>query len=82
MIWMSFIKRLCVYLFVILLSLNIILIPKVYANDNDIPNIASPSALLMDLKSGKILTRQPLVIMLLCLYLMDMLLLTYKLGKN
>lgn len=51
---MKFIKKFCVYLF-ILLSLNIILIPKVNADEESSPNIASPSALLMDLKSGKIL---------------------------
>lgn len=51
---MKFIKKFCVYLF-ILLSLNIIFIPKVSADEENSPNIASPSALLMDLKSGKIL---------------------------
>lgn len=51
---MKFIKKFCVYLF-ILLSLNIILIPKVNADEENSPNIASPSALLMDLNSGKIL---------------------------
>lgn len=51
---MKFIKKFCVYLF-ILLSLNIILIPKVNADEENSPNIVSPSALLMDLNSGKIL---------------------------
>ncbi len=51
---MRFVKKFCVYLF-ILLSLNIILIPKVSAAEESVPNIASPSALLMDLNSGKIL---------------------------
>lgn len=51
---MKVIKKFCIYLF-IFLSLNIILIPKVNADEENIPNIASPSALLMDLNSGKIL---------------------------
>lgn len=51
---MKFVKKLCVYLF-ILLSLNIILVSKVNANEEGVPNINSPSALLMDLSSGKIL---------------------------
>lgn len=51
---MKVIKKFFIYLF-IFLSLNIILIPKVNADEENIPNIASPSALLMDLNSGKIL---------------------------
>lgn len=51
---MKFVKKLCVYLF-ILLSLNIILVPKVNADEEGVPNIDSPSALLMDLSSGKML---------------------------
>ncbi len=53
---MKFIKKFCVCLF-ILVSLSIILLPIVNADEKNIsnPNIASPSALLMDLKSGKIL---------------------------
>lgn len=51
---MKFIKKFCVYLF-ILLSLNIILLPKVNADEENVPTISSPSALLMDLNSGKIL---------------------------
>ena len=49
---MKIIKKFCVCLF-ILLSLNFVLVYNV--NASDIPNIHSPSALLMDLKSGKIL---------------------------
>ena len=51
---MKYIKKFCVCLF-ILLSLNIIVIPKVSADLESIPNISSPSAILMDLKSGTIL---------------------------
>ncbi len=51
---MKYIKKFCVCLF-ILLSLNIIAIPKVSADLESIPNISSPSAILMDLKSGTIL---------------------------
>lgn len=51
---MKFVKKLCVYLF-ILLSLNFVLIPKVNADEENSPNISSPSAILMDLKNGKIL---------------------------
>lgn len=51
---MKFVKKLCVYLF-ILLSLNFVLIPKVNADEENFPNISSPSAILMDLKNGKIL---------------------------
>lgn len=51
---MKFIKRFCVCLF-ILLSLNIVLFSKVNANEESVPNISSPSAILMDLNTGKIL---------------------------
>lgn len=51
---MKFIKKLCAILLV-LLSFNFILIYNVNADDESIPSIASPSAILMDLKSGKIL---------------------------
>ena len=49
---MKFIKKFCVFLF-ILLSFS--LIYNVNASVENIPNIESPSAILMDLKSGKIL---------------------------
>lgn len=51
---MKFIKKLCAILLV-LLSFNFILIYNVNADDESIPSIASPSAILMDLKSGKTL---------------------------
>lgn len=49
---MKIIKKFCVFLF-ILLSFNFVLVYNV--NASDIPDIHSPSALLMDLNSGKIL---------------------------
>ena len=49
---MKIIKKFFVCLF-ILLSFNFILLYNV--NASDVPNIQSPSALLMDLNSGKIL---------------------------
>ena len=51
---MKFIKNFCVCLF-ILLSFNFILIYNVNATEENIPNIESPAAILMDLKTGKIL---------------------------
>ena len=51
---MKFIKKFCVCLF-ILLSFNFVLIYNVNASDENIPNIESPAALLMDLNTGKIL---------------------------
>ena len=51
---MTRIKKFFVCL-LILLSLCTIIIPKVYADETNVPNIVSPSALLMDLKTGKIL---------------------------
>lgn len=51
---MKSIKKFCVCLF-ILLSLCTILLPISNADEENIPNIASPSAILMDLKTGKIL---------------------------
>ncbi len=51
---MKCLKKICVCM-LILLSLNFILIYFVNADDESIPNISSPSAILMDLKTGKIL---------------------------
>ena len=51
---MKVIKKFCICLF-ILLSLNFVFICNVNASVENIPNIASPSALLMDLNTGKIL---------------------------
>ena len=51
---MKVIKKFCVCLFV-LLSLNFVLIYSVNATEDNIPNIESPVALLMDLNTGKIL---------------------------
>ena len=51
---MKFVKKLCICLF-ILLSFSLVLLYNVSASYEDVPNIASPSALLMDLNTGKIL---------------------------
>lgn len=51
---MKFIKKFCVYLF-IFLTLNMCLITNVRAEEAKSPNISSPAALLMDLRSGKLL---------------------------
>jgi len=51
---MKVIKKFCICLF-ILLSLNFVFICNVNASVENIPNIASPSALLMDLNTGKML---------------------------
>lgn len=51
---MKFIKKFCIYLF-IFLSLNMCLITNVKAEEEKAPNISSPAALLMDLRSGKLL---------------------------
>ena len=51
---MKVIKKFCICLF-LLLSFNFVLICNVNANDGTIPDIQSPSALLMDLNTGKIL---------------------------
>ncbi len=51
---MKLIKKICICLSIILI-LGTILLPRVNANEQNVPNIASPSAILMDLKSGKIL---------------------------
>lgn len=51
---MRCIKKLFIFLF-ILLSFNFVFFCNVNASDENIPNIASPSALLMDLNTGKIL---------------------------
>ena len=50
----KYIKKIVVFVFLILI-LSTFLIPKSYADEEKTPNIISPSALLMDLKSGKIL---------------------------
>lgn len=51
---MKIIKRFCVCL-LIFLSFNFVLIYNVNANEENIPNIESPAAILMDLNTGKIL---------------------------
>ena len=51
---MNFLKKFFICLF-ILLSFNFVLLYNVNATDENFPDIASPSALLMDLNSGKIL---------------------------
>ena len=51
---MKILKKFCVCLF-ILLSFNFVLISNVNASEEDIPNIESPAAMLMDLNTGKIL---------------------------
>ena len=51
---MKSIKKFCVCLFV-LLSFNFVLTYNVNASNENIPNIESPAALLMDLNTGKIL---------------------------
>lgn len=51
---MKYIKRICISLF-ILLSLTLVLTSIVNADNENVPNISSPSALLMDLNSGKVL---------------------------
>ena len=51
---MKTIKKFCVCLFVLLIF-NFVLLYDVNANVEDVPNIESPSALLMDLNTGKIL---------------------------
>ena len=51
---MKFIKKFCIYLFIFLI-LNMCLITNVRAEEAKSPNISSPAALLMDLRSGKLL---------------------------
>lgn len=51
---MKFVKKFCTCLF-IFLSFNLVVLYNVNASNENIPNIASPSALLMDLNTGKIL---------------------------
>ncbi|MDO5555964.1 MAG: D-alanyl-D-alanine carboxypeptidase family protein [Clostridia bacterium] len=51
---MRYFKNFCICLF-LLLTLNILFVPFVNANESNTPNISSPSALLMDFSSGKIL---------------------------
>ena len=51
---MKVLKKFCVCLFV-LLSLNFVLICNVNANEENVPNIKSPSAILINLNTGKIL---------------------------
>lgn len=51
---MKFIKKFYIYLF-LFLSLNMCLITTVKAEEVKVPNISSPAALLMDLRSGKLL---------------------------
>ena len=51
---MKSIKKFCICL-LILLSFNFVLIYNVNAAETNIPNVASPSAVLMDLNTGKIL---------------------------
>lgn len=51
---MKSVKKFCVCLF-ILLSFNFVLMHNANASEGEVPNIESPSAILMDLKTGKVL---------------------------